>query len=280
MDRLQFLIEGDHYISQLFDSNCPVCNNPFNSKAIEHNHVFYLEDLQIACSEESNKINAQLIDLRETLANLQNENEENNEKVKLLSQQIKEIELTIQLELKPVAVLTKERTDKLLNVKRIFQEIELNERLIAEYQINQLDIMRELSKKNQKMKFVNEITTEIYDDFAAEVKELLDGWNYPDLSSVSINYDDQELIVSGKKRKNHGKGYRAILNAAFVIAIMKYTRNAGLKHPGLIILDSPLTTYKERLNQTTLSSNSEEDISLDMKQAFLKIYLNLEMMSK
>jgi len=270
LDRLQFLIEGDHYISQLFDSNCPVCNNPFNSKTTEHNHNFYLEDLQIACSEESNKINAQLIDLRETLANLQHENNENNEKVRFLGQQIKEIELIIQHELKPVTVLTKERMDNLLNMKRIFQEIELNERRIVEYQTSQLEIMRELSKKNQKMKFVNEITTDIYDDFATEVEKLLSGWNYPDLTSVSIDYDDQELIVSGKKRKNHGKGYRAILNAAFVIAIMKYTRSVGLKHPGLIILDSPLTTYKERLNQTKLSSSSEEDISLDMKQAFFK----------
>ncbi|GMX65359.1 hypothetical protein Elgi_46290 [Paenibacillus elgii] len=50
---------------------------------------------------------------------------------------------------------------------------------------------------------------------------MLENWNYPDLKGVSI---DQDLIVSGKKRKNHGKGYRAILNAAFIIAIMKYMR--------------------------------------------------------
>jgi len=269
LDRLQFLIEGDYYISQLFDSNCPVCNNPFGPKTTEHNHNFYLDDLQIACFEESNKIKAQLTDLRETLNNLHNENHDNNKKADSLSQQVMEIEESIQRELKPVAVLTKEKMDNLMNAQKTLQEIELNERRVTEYQANQLEILRELSKKNQKMKFNNEITTDIYDDFASEIKKLLEGWNYPDLTSVSIDPNDQELIVSGKKRKNHGKGYRAILNAAFIIAIMNYTRSEELKHPGLIILDSPLTTYKEKVNQVEPTA-SEEDVPLDMKQAFFK----------
>lgn len=267
LDRLQFLIEGDHFISQLYDSNCPICDNPITLDKVEHDHKFHLENLQIACREESHKLDAQLSDLRATLNTLQMEYNEKDQEVKFLKQQIGEIETFIIEELKPVAVLTKEHLERLLHVRQIFQEIEMNERRIADYQAKQLEIMRELSKKNQRAKFVNEITKEIYNDLADEIKKLLKGWNYPDLTSVTFDYDDQELIVSGKMRKNHGKGYRAILNTAFLIAIMKYTRNNGLKHPGIIILDSPLTTYKEKTTASD-SIGSEEDISLDMKQAF------------
>lgn len=270
LDRLQFIIEGDHFISQLYDSNCPICNNTINQEAfnfLEHNHAIQVENLQIACEEESDKLRSQLLDLNDTVSTLKSELEEKRASARELNQKIAQIDQFIQKELKPISVIAMEHLKFLLNTKKLFHEIEINEKRILEYQITQRDIMHELSKKNVKIQYVNEISEEIYKDFSNEIKTLLENWNYPDLTSVSFDHETHDLVVSGKKRKNHGKGYRAILNAAFTIGLMKYTRKLGLKHPGMVILDSPLTTYKEKSRENIFLEESD-DIPLDMKQAF------------
>lgn len=272
MERLTFIVEGDHYVSQLYDSNCPICNNTINQDAIyfiEHSHATQIENLQKACSEESNKLKSQIADLNDTVNTLNIELQEKLLMADELNRKIEEIDLFIQSELKPVVVIEKEQLKSLFDMKKYFQEIEINEKRIVEYHETQRELIHELGKKNVKLKFVDEISHDIYNGLADEIKKLLEAWNYPDLTGVSFDQKEHDIVVSGKQRKNYGKGYRAILNAAFSIGLMKYTRKNGLKHPGLLILDTPLTTYKER-NTADVVLDENEEIPLDMKQAFFK----------
>ena len=41
------------------------------------------------------------------------------------------------------------------------------------------------------------------------------------------------------------QGYRALLNSAFVLSVLRYCDGRGLPHPGVLILDSPLTTFRQ-----------------------------------
>lgn len=271
LERLKFIIEGDHYISQLHDSNCPICNNTIDQDAlhfIEHSHTAQIDNLQKACVEESNKLKSQVLDLNDTVNTLSSELQDKRVIADELNRKIVEIDYFIQSELKPVVVMGKEQLKTLFDIKKIFQEIEINEERIVEYHKTQREIIRELGKENVKLKFVDEISDEIYIGLADEIKKLLEAWNYPDLTGVSFDQKEHDIIVSGKQRKNHGKGYRAILNAAFSVGLMKYIRKNSLKHPGLLILDTPLTTYKER--NTADFAQDNEEIPLDMKQAFFK----------
>jgi len=51
--------------------------------------------------------------------------------------------------------------------------------------------------------------------------------------------------VDGKPRISHGKGVRALLHAAFSIGLLRFCMKKNLPHPGFLVLDSPLTSYKE-----------------------------------
>ena len=82
------------------------------------------------------------------------------------------------------------------------------------------------------------------------------------------------MVVCGKEKATYGKGARAIINSAFIIAIMEYCYQHGLPHPGFVILDSPLTTYKERDRQAKLKN---EDVDVSIKAHF---FYNLASMSK
>ena len=57
-----------------------------------------------------------------------------------------------------------------------------------------------------------------------------------------VTYD---LAVNGTPRGHNGKGVKAIFHSAFVVAVLIYCRENKLPHPGFVILESPLVTYRK-----------------------------------
>ena len=84
--------------------------------------------------------------------------------------------------------------------------------------------------------------------FTLKVQSLLEAWKYPGLTRVTFSDEKVDLIISGKERASEGKGFSAIAYAAFMIGLLDYCAdsNVELPHPGLVVLDSPLVTYKRR----------------------------------
>ncbi|MDQ7864054.1 hypothetical protein RCO48_32115 [Peribacillus frigoritolerans] len=63
-------------------------------------------------------------------------------------------------------------------------------------------------------------------------------------SNTTVNFEKGIFYIDSKPTKDYGKGYRAIIYSAFVISLMEYCRDKKMPHPGFVVLDSPLTTYK------------------------------------
>lgn len=101
-------------------------------------------------------------------------------------------------------------------------------------------------------------------EFCREVEALLKAFKYPELDRVSFSEKAQDLVITGKERGAFGKGYRAISYAAFSIGLMRYCRKRGLPHPGFVVLDSPLLTFRRP------DIDESELVSADVKDAFYK----------
>jgi hypothetical protein len=74
----------------------------------------------------------------------------------------------------------------------------------------------------------------------------LTNWCFDEFEKVTFDKKSFDIKIGDKERGSFGKGYRAFLYAAFVISIMRYTVKNQLIHPGVVILDSPLVTLKEK----------------------------------
>jgi hypothetical protein len=64
---------------------------------------------------------------------------------------------------------------------------------------------------------------------------------------VSFDEGTYDLRIDGKNRRDNGKGVRAITHAAFKVALLMFCRERGLPHPGLLVLDTPMLTYRDPL---------------------------------
>jgi hypothetical protein len=83
--------------------------------------------------------------------------------------------------------------------------------------------------------------------FGRTVAHVLEQWHFPKASEAKFDIEASDITVSGKARAANGKGVRAILHAAFNVALLIYCREHRLPHPGFVVLDTPLLTYREPL---------------------------------
>ena len=119
-------------------------------------------------------------------------------------------------------------------------------------------------KKEPQTNNLGVLYPQAVESFSLSVQNLLEAWKYPDLTRVTFSQENNDLIISGKDRASEGKGFRAIANAAFMIGLLNYCSDAEMKlaHPGIVVLDSPLVTYKRR------DTAPGEEISEDITTAF------------
>ena len=89
------------------------------------------------------------------------------------------------------------------------------------------------------------VSTAQADPFSREVEALLKAWHFPDLDRVSFSENDQDIVISGRARKSHGKGVRAITRAAFNLALLHLCVEDERPFPNFVLIDSPLLVYEE-----------------------------------
>ena len=242
LERLQFIEEGVDFFSQIEMVPCPVCNNSMNTINLTPADS---EDLSLAYQNEQRKIEKQLIDLKDT--------------VKGMIDQIASIDTSV-AELKGLlAVVDNEITDikpQLKLFKAIMQKNEYYNKLKNERDYIVAEISRKIalkiayeenSKKAQPLlQYKGELSDELLDKFCAEIENTLINWCFDEFGKVTFDRKSFDIKIGDKERNSFGKGYRAFLYSAFVISIMRYTIKNQLVHPGVVILDSPLVTLKEK----------------------------------
>ncbi|OIJ63425.1 hypothetical protein [Streptomyces mangrovisoli] len=81
-------------------------------------------------------------------------------------------------------------------------------------------------------------------EFDRAIERTLKHWHVR-LHDVAYDQYNAELFVGDHARSGHGKGMRAVLHASFAVSLADYCLRREHRHPGFVILDSPLVTYRQ-----------------------------------
>ncbi len=236
-ERLEANSESASYLIKQEEFNCPICgsdmpeNNDFDiSKIVESNKA------------EISKIDTKAEDLDKLISEILIENEKFSEIIFELNSKVEEVDNKLNSKI----------TDKLKVSNKILKDIGIER---ASYRgqketINRRDgVISEIGR----LQVEHDAISDEYEvpDFTKEasslakiISKILTRWDFPGGTSVSFSSEARDIIIGDSPRAHFGKGMRAICFSAFLLGLMKKVEELD-NHPGFVILDSPLTSYKE-----------------------------------
>ena len=253
--RLAGLREAGSLLGALAPGRCPLCGalaehqNP-DDDSCDGN----IEVVVAAADAEASKIQLLAKELAETVQQLNDEIASIEASKPGLEQQLTatdaellRITPTLQGQRATYSEITEKRTS-VTNALSLFQSISDLEERKAELEE---DVSEPQAAPAQPASGLSE---SVLDLFSEQLRLLLKAWNFPETERVHFDRSSKDFVISGKPRGSRGKGMRAITHSAFNVALLEFTRDNDLPHPGFVVLDTPLLAYRE-------PEHDEDDLS-------------------
>jgi hypothetical protein len=259
LKRLQSTVEAGNLFADHPEGPCPICG----AEPIHQQHGITQEQLDTfttASSAEAEKIQARQEDLAGTMSQLATERDNLQTELTTIAGRRAATAKAFKDILGPsITSIDGDLTDLSEQRATVGATLALYEQL---HRLDEIEQQAEQAPapRSKKDKAFAPLPPSDYDQFARAVQELLGAWSFPELERVVYDTSAEDIVVSGKARKDNGKGYRAITYAAFMIGLLLETNRKNLPHPGFVIMDSPLVTYRE----------PDEHIGEGVKNAFYR----------
>lgn len=249
LGRLDFVAEGAHYFKELQETRCPLCDQVMDGT---HEHVAEAsaESVHHSARAEAAKILGHRADLAATIEAVTSRMQERAMQAAAAKADISRIEGRLSQAVIPSFTEVAARLDNLVS-----QRLELER---ASSERDQIRNLRELKRQIETALDTKEgketweqLPAKALRDLCSEIETILNEWNWKGPGRVDFDQKEYDIVVDGQSRQSHGKGVRAVLYAAFAIGLLRYCKNKGKPHPGMVVIDSPLTSYKKGTSKST-----------------------------
>jgi hypothetical protein len=254
--RLESALEAGELFECLPTGDCPVCGHRAEDREQRSETDIRLEEFHEACKAERTKIAALTRDLELSLSELTSEDRDLQRRVAALNGVLTESNALITNLLDQKVRAADTRLTQLLQVQKRLSEAAYTSGEIADLRSRYSVAEQALAQKIPRAKFAKKVEARDTVRFCEIVAATLRTWKFPFSGNVSWSDDYFDIIIGDENRGNLGKGYRAVTHAAFTLSLMRFCREMGRPHPGIVVLDTPLNPFKgpdrdsaERVNQ-------------------------------
>lgn len=274
LSRLESLEEAGFLLMLGGEHDCPLCGATPSEQHHEHS-LKDVERIRGAAATEIRKIQGQRVDLQLTVEDLAGERAVILGEQPLAYSALEEIEAELE-SLAPAAIEARRNLEQIIEgrdrVKRGLSLIDQRATLQA-----RLDELAKIKPATRAEKPTLGIDAASAHAFAQVVSDVLKKWQFPGDCHVSFDLDAHDLRIDGKLRRDNGKGVRAITHSAFKVALLMHCRANNLPHPGFLILDTPLLTYRDPISHKggDLSRDEQVIASTSLKTHFFDHLLSL-----
>lgn len=270
LQRLASLEEGGAALLAGARRSCPLCGADPSHQLHAHG-IDEVETTQRAVRAEMTKIASERADLAKATHSLEAEQEGLLKRAERLSGEIEDVDRQLD-EVKPLEVATR-RTYEELDTARFVtrQGLALRQR-IDELHRRKAQLEAFKPKSLPRGSVTSGIDGVTGHEFATTVQTVLHAWQFPGLPTVSFDDKTHDILIDGKSRRANGKGVRALMNAVFKIGVLLYCRQKELPHPGIVVLDSPLLSYRDPLTSRhgELDADEKEVKDSGLKEHFYR----------
>jgi hypothetical protein len=242
--RLEAIKESGVLLSFIDTKDCPLCGAKPENQDHEHSCDGDIKSVIDAATAEIIKILQLKNELGKTVNEIRTEQKLLRQAITDYDKEFSKLQKKVSQTLAPELADNKNKFSDL--VKKHYEATRTKELL---ERISALETKKAQYKKAGKnAEPTNEtavLSKSVLGDFSRKIEELLKAWGFPGAGQVYFDETKYDFVVSDKPRGSHGKGLRAIMHAAFNIALLEYCVEKDLPHPGFVVLDSPLLAYRE-----------------------------------
>lgn len=270
LERLYAIEEGGNLLAVMTGRDCPVCGA---SQAAQR-HFHAAEEISFthqAAAAEARKIEREKRELEYEMKSLLSESQSLAAMIDSLREEIEALDGRIK-GLRPGEASLR-NTYASFN----FESAQLN-KLIGLYERREsltelrAEILATQTKPEGGALPVGPDATVLF-DFGQTVKKVLTAWGFPDADKVQFDGEANDITIGGKKRSANGKGVRAVMHAAFKVAVIVHCIENRLPHPGFLVLDTPLLAYREPKSRH--GNLSTDEVALKQTSLAEKFYRHI-----
>lgn len=271
LERLDFISESSHYYGGLQDTLCPMCGQSLEGVVHHHEETtgvsFKVEEVYESAVAEAAKIRGLQTDLKSAIADLQGRDRYWKDLRKSSSDALLNIDRRLDSELVPA----RRRTQNSLN-ELVAKRVELETLRSDRQEATRLGALKDKLERDLAQPAAKQVWAPLdpvaVADLCKEIEAVLKEWSWKDDVRVEFEEGRYDFKVNGKPRRSHGKGFRAVIHAAFSIGLLRYCHLKERPHPGFVMLDSPLTTVKQRKGQPKLEEAEKDKITPGIEPSF------------
>jgi hypothetical protein len=244
ISRLRGIEEGGTLFEVLGQTPCPLCGAEAANHRKDGQCDGNVEAVVAAARSEIAKIELLQSELDETVAGLAKEGVSFDKRLPKMLKELQEISSEVDQLIAP----------KLAQLRTTYAGLadkrgEVREALAVLKTIQDIEERRAKADNNPDEQVGSSIadgdlSTMIADQFSKQVEKILSAWSFPGGDRVHFDPKSRDLVIAGKPRGARGKGLRAITHAAFTIGLLDFCKDNGTPHPGFVLLDSPLLSYR------------------------------------
>lgn len=240
IQRLEMVAEGGTLLGLFEPEICMLCGAQKEHQQHGPGDVSGAEMLREAAVAEMAKTAGLLLDLDATIESMASEKRDTQQTIYAARQAVGELGARV-LELdRNLSPKKKDLLELTAGKSRIERA------LSAQEQIRSVESLRSTIElaATKPAGSADAVSDEEKRELAALIAEILNDWGMAGTNTARLD-DGAELIVDGRPRSSRGKGTRALLHSAFSLALATFCMHKDQPHPGFVVLDSPLVTYRQ-----------------------------------
>ncbi|MGB5084466.1 MAG: AAA family ATPase [Methylocystis silviterrae] len=270
LERLRGIEEAGTLFSSLETATCPLCGADPSHQELHTDCDGNTELVVSAARAEIAKIEQLQRELGETVAQLSVERRLLEIRIPRMREKLDTIASYVETQITPNLRSMRSTYAELSNKKAEVRESLGLYRSLQNLEERKAALEREVQKVVGSSTIEDDLPTAAADRFSMQVLDLLKEWHFPNIERVHFERSIRDLVINGKNRTSFGKGLRAITQSAFTIGLLEYCRNKNTPHPGFVILDSPLLSYRPEIND----DGDESLKGTDVKSQFYEYLAN------
>jgi hypothetical protein len=243
--RLKGIEEAGSLLVAFGEAACPLCGAMPEHHRLNEDCDGNVDAVVSAARAEAAKIELRQTELKETVATLQREAKGFERRIPRIEADLHRISQEIETIVAPKLRRLRTAYGELADKKGEVREALSLYNTLKDLEDRRMKLLAEEDADSPTNAADIGLSTSTVDKFAELILSILKDWHFPEVERVHFDLKTRDLVINGKSRVSYGKGLRAITQAAFTVGLLEFCRQNETPHPGFVILDSPLLSYRE-----------------------------------